>query len=139
MPKERSKDAPAGGMTVNVSAEPQAAVTDSGTNSDKSFLAQSNVLEPAGPEPEVRVAEPANVLRAQVPTYAVNNVLAGDTLNMRSGPGVTYEKVFEIPNQATGIRIVGNTVMNGRTEWVQVSYGAQSGWVTKSHLKLASQ
>lgn len=68
-------------------------------------------------------------------TYSVVGIADGDTLNVRSGPGSTNGVVAKIPKGYLHIRIVGASVMNGTTEWVNISFGGRSGWVTKQFLK----
>jgi hypothetical protein len=68
-------------------------------------------------------------------TFSVVGIVDGDTLNVRSGPSATNNIVAKLPRGYPHIRILGASVMNDTTEWVNVSFGNRSGWVTKQFLK----
>lgn len=67
--------------------------------------------------------------------YAVTGIAKNDALNVHGGPGSNYEVIAKLPNGYQGVQIVGASVMNGTTEWVQINFKNQSGWVTKAYLK----
>ena len=94
-----------------------------------------------GKPPEVRraIAVPARGLPVSSPllrtTYIVAGVADGDYLNVHSGPGMNNKVVARLVNGSGGVQIVGPTVMNGPTPWVQIRFGERTGWVTRSFLK----
>ena len=67
--------------------------------------------------------------------YLVIGIAKGDTLNVRSGPGANNKITAQLPAGFTGIRVVGQPVMNGSTEWVSITFGDRAGWVTKQYLQ----
>ncbi len=67
--------------------------------------------------------------------YSVTGVAKGDTLNVRSGPGANYPVVQQLPNGYRNIQSIGDSVINDTTEWVHISFGSQTGWVSKIFLK----
>lgn len=66
--------------------------------------------------------------------YSVSNLAPGDTLNVRSGPGARYPIIQRLSN-GFELRVVGPTVVNETTEWINIAFGAQTGWVNKQYLK----
>ena len=90
---------------------------------------------PVGPtSSETPNRAPANLASSQK-TYSVAGIVGNDTLNVRSGPSSNYQVVARLPNGFSGVQIVGPPVMNGATEWVQITFNNRSGWVTKGYLK----
>jgi hypothetical protein len=101
------------------------------------------------PTPEVRLAIPMRDSIAPSPpqaeasstpspialSYSVVGVTDGDTLNVRSGPGVSNHIIARLPNGTTHIGVIGTSVMNRTTEWVPIQVGGRTGWVTKQHLQ----
>lgn len=67
--------------------------------------------------------------------YVVAGLADGDALNVRSGPGVNHKVVARLANGYGGIQVVGATVMNAKTPWVQIRFNDQVGWVVPSYLK----
>lgn len=67
-------------------------------------------------------------------TYSVIGVAKNDTLNVRSGPGETFPVVAQLPNDASGIQIDGQTVMNGSDDWVPITASGIEGWVRPKYL-----
>ncbi len=63
-------------------------------------------------------------------SYQVAFVEGNDTLNVRSGPGTTYEAVAELPPIAAGVAVEegGQAAVAGST-WVYVTTDAAEGWV----------
>lgn len=59
----------------------------------------------------------------------------GDTLNVRSGPGVRFPVVAELPPDATGIAAedTGQTLIAGST-WVPIATDGAEGWVNSRFL-----
>jgi hypothetical protein len=68
--------------------------------------------------------------------YFVIGVPTGDSLNVRSGPGMNYGGVFKLANGVGGIEITGKPVMNGQTEWVPIRFQGSRGWARGKYLKL---
>ena len=66
--------------------------------------------------------------------YFVGGVAADDTLNVHSGPGSNKSITARLPNGYEGITIIGASVMNDTTEWVNISSKDGSGWVNKQYL-----
>ncbi len=66
--------------------------------------------------------------------YQVIKVESWDTLNMRAGPGVGQDAVAQLPHDATGIELLGDTQQVGKTHWVQISWQDKRGWVSKAYL-----
>jgi len=67
--------------------------------------------------------------------YFVSGIESGDTLNVRIGAGTNYDIVARLPSSSRGLRIMGESIMNGATEWVQIAFGERTGWVAKVYLK----
>uniref|UniRef100_UPI003784C8C5 SH3 domain-containing protein n=1 Tax=Prosthecobacter sp. TaxID=1965333 RepID=UPI003784C8C5 len=67
--------------------------------------------------------------------YSVVGIARDDTLNVRSGPSANHEIVARLPNGSSQLRIVAAPVMNGTTEWVQITFGNLTGWVAKLYLR----
>lgn len=67
------------------------------------------------------------------PEYYVTGVPSGDTLSVRSGPGMSYPKVSAISNN-TRVFVLGGPVMNGTTPWLPIEFEGSSGWVVKKFL-----
>jgi uncharacterized protein YraI len=58
-----------------------------------------------------------------------------DTLNVRRGPGARFPVVAQLVNGEGGITVVGTPVVNGTTEWVYITFGSESGWVSSQYLQ----
>lgn len=63
--------------------------------------------------------------------YDVTGVAADDTLNVRTGPGVSHPIIDELAPDETGIEIVGQSA-DGR--WLQLNAGEQVGWAAARFL-----
>jgi hypothetical protein len=66
-------------------------------------------------------ASPANAAVSQG-MYSVAGVARYDLLNVDNGPGSNYEVVAKLPNGCQGVQVVGSSMMNGTTEWVQIKF-----------------
>ena len=64
-------------------------------------------------------------------SWKVVNVAKWDVLNIRSGPGVRFQKVGEIP---AGSACVSRT-KECRGRWCRVSYADYTGWVNVRYLR----
>jgi Bacterial SH3 domain len=62
-------------------------------------------------------------------TFAVVFVESNDTLNVRSGPGVSFGIVGTLPFNANDVQIVGTGQLVSGSTWVPVQRGNLSGWV----------
>jgi len=95
--------------------------------------------------PTVDTAQPASF--APTPTvggilpgtpsgpYAVIGVVAGDALNIRSGPGINYPVVGTFPPTTTNIMRTGTSSSVGGVLWVEVQNpGGGNGWVHSGYL-----
>ncbi|AFZ03225.1 SH3 domain-containing protein [Calothrix sp. PCC 6303] len=51
----------------------------------------------------------------------------GDDLNMRSGPGTNFRRVYQVPSGA--VVSVSNIVRRGRFYWYQITFRNQTGYV----------
>ena len=59
----------------------------------------------------------------------------GDVLNLRSGPGINFDSSLTVENGVNGITLIGESVMNGSTEWVQANIREHKGWARRKYLK----
>ena len=64
-------------------------------------------------------------------TYKVVGVASDDVLNIRSGPGVSYDIVGVIPS-GSGCVIRSRTC---RRRWCKVQYVGMRGWVNSRYLR----
>jgi hypothetical protein len=99
-------------------------VFNSGKSGDQAAIQQS--------QPPV---DPSQSVLPKQTFYSVTNIAQHDTLNVRSGPGVSNDLVARLPNNFSGIRILSEPILNGTTEWVQIVFDNRTGWVVKSYLK----
>jgi hypothetical protein len=74
-----------------------------------------------------RSAEP---VKATPGSFRVAGVVAGDTLNVRSGPSEYHPAVGRIPATSRGVQIVGTC----RDLWCPIRHGKLSGWVNRFYL-----
>jgi hypothetical protein len=65
-------------------------------------------------------------------TVRIVKIKRGDSLSVRGGPGTSFQKIGEIPAQATGIRLLGNG--QGKPAWFPVVWKDVQGWVNGSFL-----
>jgi len=72
---------------------------------------------------------------AQQIVYTVVGVSNGDLLNVHSEPSSSSSITAKLPNGYANVRIIGASVMNDTTEWVNISCEAGSGWVNKQYLE----
>lgn len=66
--------------------------------------------------------------------FSVAGVAAGDSLNVRSGPGERFSIISRLRNGTTGIRIDGQIVWNGSDDWIPISVSGSRGWVRPKYL-----
>jgi SH3-like domain-containing protein len=96
----------------------------------------SPVIKPATPSPSrhaaISPATPASRAEAPRPRSAcVVRVDSGDTLRIRSGPGVNHGPVGGIPPGACGVAQAGGC----RGAWCRVSWRGRLGWVNSYYLR----
>jgi hypothetical protein len=66
---------------------------------------------------------------------AVVGVEADDELNVRSGPGVSFDVVLTLDPLAEGVVATGhNRILPGGDIWVEVRAGGRTGWANSSFL-----
>ena len=100
------------------------------------------------PTVEVRraepVSEPTQIQSPPLPPaeqsrsshlYSISGIAPGDTLNVRTGPGANYVVADKLAANRKDIQIIGDSVMNGPTEWIHIMYDGKAGWVSKQFLK----
>ncbi len=68
-------------------------------------------------------------------SYRVTKVTKNDSLSMRLGPGVKYQKIGIIPFDGIEIQISGPETKIGETTWTPVKYKGINGWVNPAYLK----
>ena len=85
--------------------------------------------------PAVRKSTPvahrsADPVKPTPASFRVAGVVAGDTLNVRSGPSEYHPAVGRIPATSRGVQIVGTC----RDLWCPIRHGKLSGWVNRFYL-----
>ncbi len=92
---------------------------------------------PLPPPPTMAIAPtstPTATATQAALTYRVTFVTSDDTLNVRSGPGVSFDVVGQLLPEATGVQITGSgTVVQGST-WVPIAANGLRGWVNSRYL-----
>ncbi len=68
-------------------------------------------------------------------SYRVIKVGENDSLTMRLGPGIKYQKVGVIPFDGTEIAITGPETKIGETTWTPIKHKGINGWVNPAYLK----
>ena len=108
-------------------APTMASVSTDSVQIRKAEAAISEIAEkPADPSPIVS--------STQAKVCTVSGVKSGDSLNVRSTPDSGSQVVSELAN-GEQVRIRGDSVMNGATEWMPISSGSQDGWVVRKYLR----
>ena len=81
--------------------------------------------------------EPSRMAQAYKSTYRVANVLPGDTLNVRSGPGAGFPIAFKLRPDTRGIFVLASSrLVNGSTVWQKIVVGKNSGWINEVYLEV---
>ena len=65
--------------------------------------------------------------------WYVDGVANDDTLSVRSGAGVKYNKIYKLPHNAKGLKVL-DLKMNGNTAWYKIKYKNITGWVSGKYL-----
>lgn len=68
-------------------------------------------------------------------SYRIAKVAKNDSLSMRLGPGIKYQKMGSIPSDGIEIKITGPEIKIGETVWNPVKYKGINGWVNRGYLK----
>lgn len=73
-------------------------------------------------------------------TQSVVGVEAGDTLNVRSGPGTDFGVVVELdPRSAEAVATGHNRVLDDGTTWAELTVGDDTGWANVAYLAEAGE
>lgn len=73
-------------------------------------------------------------------TQSVVGVEAGDTLNVRSGPGTDHDVVAELdPRSAEAVATGHNRVLDDGTTWAELTVGDDTGWANVAFLAEAGE
>jgi uncharacterized protein YgiM (DUF1202 family) len=67
--------------------------------------------------------------------YRVKGVTAGDSLNVRKGPGADFGLAGTLSPSSGGITVLGEVSRNGDDIWVPIRAGRLEGWVNASFLE----
>jgi hypothetical protein len=123
--------------TLSEQASPTALVALPATAA--SAPAGTPVVAPAGQGSQVDYAPTATVSGivqgAPSGPYAVIQVAAGEALNLRSGPGVTYLAIGSFPSNTSTIMRTGPSASTAGYLWVEVQNPAGgTGWVNSAYL-----
>ena len=70
--------------------------------------------------------------------YRISGVMAGDFLNMRQGPGISYPVIQRLQNGVDGVTLIGNPTGNGKTKWQKINSRGVVGWVNADYLTSSS-
>lgn len=72
---------------------------------------------------------------AETKNYSVTGVSANTTLALYAWPDHSAEKINTIPHDAKNISATGEFISLAPTNWIQINWGNQSGWVDLALLK----
>lgn len=78
---------------------------------------------------------PSRSLSGAQPRHSIIGIPAGDTLNVRAGPGSNFAKVSELQPGYDKIVAVSSPQKNGETEWVLITFENHSGWVARQYIR----
>ena len=67
-------------------------------------------------------------------TYRISGVKAGDFLNMRQGPGMSYSIIQRLQNGVDGVTLIGDPIRTRRTKWQKINSRGVVGWVNADYL-----
>ena len=76
-----------------------------------------------------------NYASADSKRYSVTGVAASTTLALYAWPDHSAERINTIPHDAKDISATGEFISLAPTNWIQVSWGNQTGWVDLALLK----
>lgn len=134
--ESESNDDPVTDEATSGAGEPVRPVDESNDDTPEDN-ASEGVDETDDPEETDEVDEPpVSTLGDQV-VFRVTNVESNDVLNVRAGPGTTFDVVSAFAPDATGVvRTDSESSFVGTSEWIEV-YGTvagTSGWVNSAFL-----
>lgn len=67
-------------------------------------------------------------------TYTITGIAFNDVLNVRSGPGMNFPIVAKLSDGDGGVRITGESVVNGDDDWVPIQFPGGKGWTRPKFL-----
>ena len=70
--------------------------------------------------------------------YRISGVRAGDFLNMRQGPGISYPVIQRLQNGVDGVTLIGNPTGSGKKKWQKINSRGVVGWVNADYLTSSS-
>lgn len=79
----------------------------------------------------------ATSLPATANTYSVTNIPADGALTLRAWPSQISKPLSSIPANTQNIEATGKTIVLDTVNWLQISYGDNTGWVESSYLTQA--
>lgn len=107
----------------------------------KIFLNEKVVVPRASAVPEeseleLKAESPLVAERFYYPGYyVVKNFSPTGRLNVRLGPGTSYDVIRTLPCGADGIRICSESEMNGDDEWILIeTANGGTGWINRKYL-----
>lgn len=114
---------------------PVGADTTTSTAVVTSSTSSTTTLGAADPTAPAVAAVGTGVYEIEQRNYCVVDVDADDILNLRTGPGIEFEDIGDVPYDAVGVRTTGRAASdsNDRT-WFEIRYGDSEGWVASWHL-----
>ena len=70
--------------------------------------------------------------------FLITGIPPGDVLNVRASPAMNAVSVFTLAN-GDKVEISGKPAINGKTEWLPISFNSQSGWVRSKYVRPATE
>ena len=77
---------------------------------------------------------PKSWSQVQTEIYEVKGIPSGDLLNVRSGPGSSFDVVARLENGFKGIQKISAPVLNGHDDWVRIRFLSKEGWTRPKFL-----
>lgn len=109
-----------------------AASTSTTTSVTTTTVAATTTTEDSTTTTEGTTTVPAPVAVAEL---CVVDRPPGETARVRTGPGVEFDLVAELPHDATGVLTTGNTALDGEGDpWTEIVYEGQARWVVSQFL-----
>lgn len=106
------------------------------TGGEGSTTTDGGTSTPGGPVPDDELpGEPIDIYPYEGASLAVVGVAADDTLNVRAGPGTSFDVVVELGPLATGFAATGrNRTLDDSSFWSEVDVDGQVGWANVGFL-----
>lgn len=99
------------------------------------LLAAKTQPAPAAPADPPVTSATSSALPEPPLLYKVTGISAGDSLVVRSGPGVANAAVWNLPPNFVGVQPTGRVELNQKTEWAEIRIGeGKSGWVRSKYI-----